>query len=608
MILISHIIQLFYKETVWLTAEKMIWSIFIILSILLLFRPHEDIYGGQDPGSYLNSAASYARHNSLTYIDPLLSQVDKEQRKLFFYGHKGFRQTKAACLWIKDIDTAGVGPWFQPAYPVLMASVYKISPKLILYTVPLFTILTGIALALLAGIIFSGRWIPAAAFLFYILNPNTAWHGRCPRPGIIASFLIISGLVILLTNHIEKNRHQKINILIASLAIAIAPFFHITAMFVVIPLSIFILVMILKGQTALLLYPPIMLISLITLYWQSNNITDCYHIAKAINKLPISPIWLFAFILAGIIILSLVAILIKKRFPRLQNKIPEKFVYTISMLTAIIGAILFVSIYAGIIQPGISPFSSGLLHYNIRITDIQRLVILVSRPIATVALLGWLIMLLKKDDKLPLRLVTVLILLPAAMSVGKIPNLMYYSRYMQPFLIPLLVLCITAVTSIVPQKWKMYNIATFIIMATLLASGMRHRTQLYTLVEHKGFVHSLSEIAGKIKEDNGILLCEYSRISAPFDHFFGIPTLGIDNKRQAENYRKIAGVWEKIMTNNPDSTAYFLTPFNSEMTNHLKMSNINTYTVHGKKLSTSKLIPDNIKEYTLNLKLYKVTK
>ena len=96
-----RLFQYFYKETKWNNPEKIIWPILLILSVILLFRPHEDIYGGQDPGSYLNSAVSFARHGTVIYTDPLLSQVNKEQRHLFFYGHRKFGKTKAACLWIK---------------------------------------------------------------------------------------------------------------------------------------------------------------------------------------------------------------------------------------------------------------------------------------------------------------------------------------------------------------------------------------------------------------------------------------------------------------------------------------------------------------------------
>lgn len=603
--LICRLLQFFYKDTIWGIAEKIIWTILLIVSIILLFRPHEDIYGGQDPGSYLNSAVSYARNGSLTYIDSLLSQVNKEQRSLFFYEHSGFRQTKAACLWVKDINTAEVGPWFHPAYPVLMSLIARIKPKFILYVIPLFTIFMGITIAILARIIFSGRWIGIVAFLLYILNTNTIWHGRCPRPGIIAGFLIIGGWTLLLKSSGKQNKNTLVNMLIASIAITTAPFFHITAWFVIIPISIWIFIMYLQKQKLFLIYPPFILISLILIYLQSLYITDCYGIGTTLNKLPISPLLFFILLASAIAIFSALIIYItNKNIPFSHKLNRQKIIHITSGIFAILGAIIFTTTYLGWTTPNKSLFHNIPLFSYIRVTDIKRFVILVSRPMALLGIIGWLILLLKPNNNFSKRLTIALIIFPAAMSIGVIPHLMYYSRYMQPFLIPLFVLCLTALVSIIPQKDKIYNIATPVLLSLIITLNIHNRSHLYSLVEHKGFIKALSPIAEEIKSNTGILLCEYSRIAAPFDHFFGIPTLGIDTKHQADRYKDIANVWLDITKNNPDKTAYFLTPFDSGMTNYLLLKHIHTYNFTSQKLRTSKSLPNKITDYTLKLHLY----
>ena len=100
----------------------------LLVSIFLLFRPHEEIIGGEDAGSYLNSGVEYARQGRLFYVDPLLAMVPPRVRPDFFYGHAGFGMTKDACLWVRDLDRAVVGSHFQPAYPIAMSVVARFGP------------------------------------------------------------------------------------------------------------------------------------------------------------------------------------------------------------------------------------------------------------------------------------------------------------------------------------------------------------------------------------------------------------------------------------------------------------------------------------------------
>ena len=48
------------------------WASLAFIAALLLFRPHEDILGGQDPGVYVNNAHAFARQDSLFFTDPML--------------------------------------------------------------------------------------------------------------------------------------------------------------------------------------------------------------------------------------------------------------------------------------------------------------------------------------------------------------------------------------------------------------------------------------------------------------------------------------------------------------------------------------------------------
>jgi hypothetical protein len=152
------------------SRRLLVWGIGLAGAVLLLFRPHEDYLGGQDQGAYLNAAHTYARRGTLSYTDPLLSQIPEQDRPLFFYQHGNptFPDTKYMCFWVPDVNQATIGAWFQPAYPVMMSLFARLSPGLgPLYVTPLFALLAALALGFLARQIFPHRWSGEWAFFFF---------------------------------------------------------------------------------------------------------------------------------------------------------------------------------------------------------------------------------------------------------------------------------------------------------------------------------------------------------------------------------------------------------------------------------------------------------
>ena len=206
-----------------------LWLALIVSAAILYLRPHEDVFGGEDPGSYLNSALTYQRVGGFFYTDELLSEMPLSDRSIFLYGHSWFGETKDACLWVKDLDTARMGPRFQPAYPLVMGAISKILPnRAILYVAPIFAIFVSLALLCLAAISFQHTRLHAfAAVALYLLNPLTLWHGRCPRPELLASFFIFAGAALLINAWHEKQWRGACDIVLGAICIVAAPFFHI---------------------------------------------------------------------------------------------------------------------------------------------------------------------------------------------------------------------------------------------------------------------------------------------------------------------------------------------------------------------------------------------
>src|SRR5450759_1080546 len=276
---LAAVARLLYASRTVMRTHAWLWGLLALMAIGLLFRPHEDIFGGEDPGSYLNSGVTYGRQGALFYVDPLLAQVPPETRSAFYYGHAGYGTTKDACLWVVNTDAALLGPHFQPAYPLLISVATRLgNNSWSLYVVPLFALFTGLVLMALASRLLAHRLAGLIAFGCYLLNPLTLWHARCARPEIIAGFMFFAGLALLLLAWQARSWTQWRDILLGALCIGAAPFFHITAWYLVIPAAMAVGLVILRGRTDFLLYPLVAMGMLLLFYGETRYVTDYYHV------------------------------------------------------------------------------------------------------------------------------------------------------------------------------------------------------------------------------------------------------------------------------------------------------------------------------------------
>jgi hypothetical protein len=128
---------------------------------------------------------------------------------------------------------------------------------------------------------------------------------------------------------------------------------------------------------------------------------------------------------------------------------------------------------------------------------------------------------------------------------------------------------------------------------------------LYLLTEYKGLVGFMREFSREIEDNDGILLCEYSRVAATFDNFFGVPTLGLDNERVTD-YAQAIEAWASLMEDDPDRPAYFITPFQPPLSEHLEFVPLRAGRHVYPLLRTSTRLPRSVADRTLELTLYKV--
>ena len=596
-------------------AQPWIWSLMVLVAIGLLFRPHEDIFGGEDPGSYLNSGVTYGRHGALFYVDPLLVQVPPDDRSAFYYGHAGYGTTKDACLWVVNHGTALLGPHFQPAYPLLISVITQIGNQTSsLYVVPLFALFMGMVLMALASRLLAHRMAGLIAFSFYLLNPLTLWHARCARPEIIAGFMAFAGLALLLLAWQARGWRQSVDILLGALCISAAPFFHITAWYLAVPAAIAIGLIIFSGRVFFLLYPLAALGMLLLFYGQTRYVTDYYHFHRFFAAMSIYRPFLVPG-LAVLVVASLTSRYIQKY--RSTHRIADGNANRANNTRTVSGwlaaglalasTLFLINTYLNHAKIGALPILGNLVpNYNI-LTDWQTFAHMVSVPMAWLVLAGWITWLTGESFQRAKRIGLALTVLPALVLAGTMRDFMM-TRYLMLAIVPMSALCLTALVTSLPQRairpgriWLAPSLAALICLL-----GLAQRSHLATLVEHRGFLRFLSPFANIIQQERGILLGEYSRITAPLEHMFGIRALGLDNERK-QDYSIAERAWEQIMRAQPDQPAFFMTPFQPPSSDRFDFRLVKQAVFNDKKLQQAyKSLPTHIKTRPLLLSLYKM--
>ncbi len=586
------------------------WAAMVLAGAAVLLRPHEDILGGEDPGAYLNAAMSFHRQGSLFHADPLLAQVPPAERSSFYYGHAGFGRTKDACLWIHEPDGL-IGPWFQPSYSVMAGLLSWFAPRGALYCAPLLGLLTALVLAVLA-VRLTGRPIAAPlAFAVYCLSPVVVWNARAPRAEMAAAFFLHGAWALLLAIREEDRKSAWLNTGLALLSLSIVPLFHITASYAVIATYAALLLMALRGRRECLLVLPAALLTFAAMAFQSWRITDCYGLRPWFDFV-LSRSGVLAPVFAGIAALC-VAAAWRNRSRRAVPALPADRRWTAPAIIVAVGVPLLLFAIAFLRDDlGRVPLLPDAAVRHFILTDVRGLVRLYSLPVMVAALAGWILLAPRRPAGPALFPAWAFLaaMAPGILLTGWMNNYMMETRRMMIVPAPLVSLCLAACLAAAarwcPRPAAGRATASLLCLAAI-ATLFLSKSILYLTTEYRGFHEFLRPFAAEIRRHNGILLGEYSRVAAPFEHFFGIPVLSLDSDRRAD-YSRAGKSWQALMRRHPDRTFLFLSPYASPVSAKFDFEPLMEEHYAGERLSSSRQsIPENPRPFRLTLHLFRMS-
>lgn len=596
--------------SVYAQARQVVYGLaaLFVLALPLYLRPHEEITGGEDPGAYINSAVTFSRTDHLRYVDPLLVQIPEADRAAFLYGHKAFKQTKDACLWVKDLETAEIGPWFQPAYSVLLSLPLKfLPPWCVLYGAPLLALLSALALAAVGAQLLGRRLGSVLTALFFLLNPIVLWNGRSPRAEWGAVLFFWLGLALILRSWRSPGERRTIDFVFGALCLLVAPFFHITAWLGVAPVIVVLLIKSVLGRRLFMLIIPVAVGGLFGFLTQLVEVTDCYGLLPRIQPLLQHPRWIIAG--AAVLWLALLALCGRLAPPAgpakpMADRKPNRVAWVLWLALLVAG----VAIWLGRDEKGQLPWLPAYMVNYFSLTNLRGLALLVSRLVLVVALAGWAAWLFRRGAHADLRLGLAVALLPGLLLTGWMNNYMMESRRMLLFPAPVMALALAAVVLWLWERRSGWGrLAAVGLSALVLAAMWRGRTHLATHVETPGLYRACANIAAPMQQAHGWLLAEYSQLAAPQEHLFGIPTLAMDTDYHAELAPVAERAWAQLMRAHPGRACFFVTPFQPPYSEYFVFTPERREVYRGPTLIHELgRLPRRITDYSVTLSLYRM--
>jgi hypothetical protein len=548
------------ESVVWGAGRRILWCMLLLIAAVLFLRPHEDIFGGQDTGAYITGSAVFAREGSLSYPDPLLSQLAEDER-VPFVTTKHY-SSKYHCLWLPHFPEPTMRTWFQPAYPIMAGLLtHLFPPGAVLYVIPLMAILAGLAIRALASRLFDHPWAGEAAFVCYVLNPLVVWHARYPRSEVIANFLLMGGLCLLVFAWRKGRGVAWGDLLLGALCLNLAPFFHVSSWMVVIIVSVLVVLAILAGRDDFLLFPLVAGITFFLFLYQAFVIADPYGLARFVRPvMPYRPALTVIGATLTVLLYGVSWFMRRRRTTTAQHG--ETLTSRVGPVLRLGGAVLILGAFLVVAWLAYHTSADELKKYITRYlwrTDLRCVVEMISLPTALLGLAGVVVMALRSGRGTAERWVVLAALVPASLVIGNFYDF-FMTRYMMIVILSLLTLGLTAAVTLIPATGvrgiRLFTAA--LILVCLL--GMHNRSLLIQHVQFKGFTRYMAEVADEVKQVDGMALCEYTQFAAPLDLFFGVPTLGLSNERLWD-YADAETAWLGLMRRNPGKRAFFITPY-----------------------------------------------
>jgi len=169
----------------------------MVVGAVLYFRPHEYIFGGWDPSTYLSTGASIERTGGILYRDESFGALPREMQDALSY-HRQFRGQRFPAMLIADHETGLISPQFHHLYPTWLAIFRSLGgDEAMLYANSVFALLSVFMLFIMCRR-FLATGTAFAATILFALNLTQIWQARFSTAEVLAQLCILTMLYLLM--------------------------------------------------------------------------------------------------------------------------------------------------------------------------------------------------------------------------------------------------------------------------------------------------------------------------------------------------------------------------------------------------------------------------
>jgi Dolichyl-phosphate-mannose-protein mannosyltransferase len=177
-------------------TELLFFIAIIVIAAVLWHNPFSYIFGGWDPGGYVNTGVHIARTGTINYTDQFFAQLPDEMKTTFSHYRSGLYQRFPAFM-LDKVEPGKILPQFHHIYPVWTAIFYMLfGLDSVFYLNPLFGLLSVASVYFLGQKVFNKTTGIIAAFLL-VLNIVQLWQVKFQTSEIAAQFFILTSLYML---------------------------------------------------------------------------------------------------------------------------------------------------------------------------------------------------------------------------------------------------------------------------------------------------------------------------------------------------------------------------------------------------------------------------
>lgn len=505
-------------------------DIYIIILIIIetiflfVFHPEEFIFGGADPGVYVNTGVNIANTGSILIYDNLLKNSFQYHQDFY----NSFREFPG--FYIMDKINGIISPQFFHLYPTWIAIFYSIfGLKNGLFVTPLFGFLGVLSIYYTGKTIFN-RDIGFIAALILMTNILQIWFSQYPASEMLTQFLFFSGIYTLAKNKSMQDRYLWF---ISALSFGELFLTRIDTVFVIFVIFAFMgynyVTENLNKNIWFFIIPFLVLLSQALIHTLS------------ISKIYASDVFYYSSINNSYIILLSISILILIFFIMSQkifirHCIEKVFLIQNYFKIFLIIMIVILSIYAYAIRPYTDDPQKIVAYGNLVRTyneeNFIRLGWYLSDPVILLAIIGCILIISKEwNNRTSFLLLTGIIFSIFYIYNNKItPHQIYAMRRYIPVVIPSFMLWTSYSIYQICRKTKFDKLFSIIIVCPIIISYLFSNTLILNHTEYFGAIDQ-TDLFAKIFPENSIVIFTGNSgpfIATPLRYIYNIDSLVLD--------------------------------------------------------------------------------